>query len=167
MFVKLPLKGRPGENLLVWTTTPWTLTSNVGAAVNPELTYLKVKLKARSIRRQGRSINRMESAGDDEGEPRASRRQESPRDWLDGVPHLQDDSSNIFKESRQGRVRSRRGQGLNGRLEYVGPFDDLPAQQHAFGFPEEVAKIVQQGGWCQAITAAAAHRVDFRWRGRD
>src|SRR5262245_47393394 len=44
-FVKLPLKGREKENLLVWTTTPWTLTSNVGAAVNPELTYLKVKLK--------------------------------------------------------------------------------------------------------------------------
>jgi isoleucyl-tRNA synthetase len=43
-FVKFPLKGRPGENLLVWTTTPWTLTSNVGAAVNPELNYLKVKL---------------------------------------------------------------------------------------------------------------------------
>src|SRR6478752_2444627 len=30
VFVKFPLKGRPGENLLVWTTTPWTLTSNVG-----------------------------------------------------------------------------------------------------------------------------------------
>src|SRR5437868_10556142 len=44
-FIKFPLKDRPGENLLVWTTTPWTLTSNVGAAVNPELTYLKVKLK--------------------------------------------------------------------------------------------------------------------------
>ena len=27
----------PNESLLVWTTTPWTLTSNVAAAVNPEL----------------------------------------------------------------------------------------------------------------------------------
>ena len=33
------------ESLLVWTTTPWTLSSNVGAAVNPKLTYLKVKHK--------------------------------------------------------------------------------------------------------------------------
>ena len=34
----------PGENerLLVWTTTPWTLTSNVAAAVNPELPYSRV-----------------------------------------------------------------------------------------------------------------------------
>src|SRR5580658_9477148 len=43
VFVKFPLRGRKGENLLAWTTTPWTLTSNVAAAVNPELTYLKVK----------------------------------------------------------------------------------------------------------------------------
>src|SRR5947207_2051022 len=45
VFVKFPLRGRPGENLLVWTTTPWTLSSNVGAAVNPELSYLKVRHK--------------------------------------------------------------------------------------------------------------------------
>ncbi len=31
------------EYLLVWTTTPWTLTSNVAAAVGPNLTYLKVR----------------------------------------------------------------------------------------------------------------------------
>ena len=36
VFVKFPLRDRPGENLLVWTTTPWTLTSNVAAAVNPD-----------------------------------------------------------------------------------------------------------------------------------
>ena len=27
VFVRFPLRGRPGENLLVWTTTPWTLTA--------------------------------------------------------------------------------------------------------------------------------------------
>ncbi|HZT95470.1 MAG TPA: isoleucine--tRNA ligase [Chloroflexota bacterium] len=35
VFVKFPLLDRPDESLLVWTTTPWTLTSNVAAAVNP------------------------------------------------------------------------------------------------------------------------------------
>ncbi len=35
VYVKFPLIDRPGESLLVWTTTPWTLTSNVAAAVNP------------------------------------------------------------------------------------------------------------------------------------
>src|SRR5262245_11808355 len=43
VVVKLPLRGRLGEFLLIWTTTPWTLSSNVGAAVNPELTYLMVR----------------------------------------------------------------------------------------------------------------------------
>src|SRR5438128_1667338 len=42
VFLRFPLRGRPGENLLVWTTTPWTLTSNVAAAVNQQLTYLKM-----------------------------------------------------------------------------------------------------------------------------
>jgi isoleucyl-tRNA synthetase len=30
-------------SLLVWTTTPWTLTSNVAVAVGPDLDYVKVK----------------------------------------------------------------------------------------------------------------------------
>src|SRR4051812_28266275 len=43
LTVRLPLIDRPGEALLVWTTTPWTLTSNVAAAVGPELRYVKVR----------------------------------------------------------------------------------------------------------------------------
>ncbi len=41
--LRFPLRGREGESLLIWTTTPWTLTSNVAAAVGPELDYVKVK----------------------------------------------------------------------------------------------------------------------------
>ena len=43
VFVTLPLDGRPNESLLVWTTTPWTLTSNVAAAVHPDLTYVALR----------------------------------------------------------------------------------------------------------------------------
>ena len=43
VFVRMPLRGRPGEYLLVWTTTPWTLSSNVACAVHPELTYAKAR----------------------------------------------------------------------------------------------------------------------------
>src|ERR671920_1648686 len=43
LTVKFPLLDREGESLLVWTTTPWTLTSNVAAAVGPELRYAKVR----------------------------------------------------------------------------------------------------------------------------
>ena len=43
LFVKLPLIDRHNESLLIWTTTPWTLSSNVAAAVHPELKYVKVQ----------------------------------------------------------------------------------------------------------------------------
>ncbi len=43
VYLKFPLNERPGESLLVWTTTPWTLAANTAAAVHPELTYGRVK----------------------------------------------------------------------------------------------------------------------------
>ena len=43
VFLRFPLRERLGEDLLIWTTTPWTLTSNVAAAVHPELPYLLVE----------------------------------------------------------------------------------------------------------------------------
>ena len=41
LFIKLPIIGRDEEYLLIWTTTPWTLTSNIAAAVHPEKKYSK------------------------------------------------------------------------------------------------------------------------------
>jgi isoleucyl-tRNA synthetase len=43
LYVKFPIVERPGESLLVWTTTPWTLPGNVAAAVHPELTYVRIR----------------------------------------------------------------------------------------------------------------------------
>src|SRR5206468_11495097 len=43
LTVRLPLLDRPGEALLVWTTTPWTLAANVAAAVGPSLRYVRVR----------------------------------------------------------------------------------------------------------------------------
>jgi isoleucyl-tRNA synthetase len=40
LFVRFPLKGREGEALVVWTTTPWTLPANVAAAVKPDAEYV-------------------------------------------------------------------------------------------------------------------------------
>jgi isoleucyl-tRNA synthetase len=39
LFLRFPLKGRDGESLAVWTTTPWTLPANVAAAVKPDAEY--------------------------------------------------------------------------------------------------------------------------------
>ena len=43
LTIRLPLVDRPGESLLVWTTTPWTLAANVAAAVGPDLRYVRVR----------------------------------------------------------------------------------------------------------------------------
>ncbi|MEO0086319.1 MAG: class I tRNA ligase family protein, partial [candidate division WOR-3 bacterium] len=43
VFLRFPIAGRHNEYLLVWTTTPWTLTSNTACAVHPELTYVRAK----------------------------------------------------------------------------------------------------------------------------
>jgi isoleucyl-tRNA synthetase len=39
LYIRLPLLDRPGESLVVWTTTPWTLPANVAAAVKPDAEY--------------------------------------------------------------------------------------------------------------------------------
>src|SRR3989344_8303383 len=41
IFVKFKISGRD-EYFLVWTTTPWTLPSNVALAVHPDETYVKI-----------------------------------------------------------------------------------------------------------------------------
>ncbi len=42
VYVRFPLAGRD-DDLLVWTTTPWTLPSNVGAAVGSTIDYVRVR----------------------------------------------------------------------------------------------------------------------------
>jgi isoleucyl-tRNA synthetase len=42
VYVKLQLVDEPGTYFLVWTTTPWTLISNVAIAVHPDVDYVKV-----------------------------------------------------------------------------------------------------------------------------
>lgn len=47
-FVKFPLADEPEVSLIVWTTTPWTLVSNVGVAVHPDETYIRAELDGQS-----------------------------------------------------------------------------------------------------------------------
>ncbi len=44
VYVKFPLKGEDNTAFLVWTTTPWTLPSNVALAVDADATYVKIRL---------------------------------------------------------------------------------------------------------------------------
>jgi isoleucyl-tRNA synthetase len=149
IFLRFPLKERPNENLLVWTTTPWTLTSNVAAAVNPELTYLKVKQAGQIyyVAKGAFKYQRLEE-------------QFKAKEWVDGVPKLST-LEQIFKS------RSKEGYEVVGEVKgtemvgwaYEGPFDELPAQQLPHGYPAELAEVVCKQGWAPAVSPRQAHRV--------
>ncbi len=44
IYVKAELVDEPGTKFLVWTTTPWTLISNVALAVSADADYVKVQM---------------------------------------------------------------------------------------------------------------------------
>jgi isoleucyl-tRNA synthetase len=147
VFVRFPLRGRPGENLLVWTTTPWTLSSNVAAAVNPGLTYLKI-------------LHREQIYYLAKGAFTAPRLEEEFRQkqWVEGVPKLKT-LEQIFKEKGGYEIQGElAGSALIG-WEYDGPFDELDAQGHPAGYPPVIAEVVIKQGWGQPKPARAIHRV--------
>jgi isoleucyl-tRNA synthetase len=43
LTIQFPLVGEENTFALVWTTTPWTLPSNMALAVGPDIEYVKVK----------------------------------------------------------------------------------------------------------------------------
>ncbi len=45
IFVKFPIKARPKEYLIIWTTTPWTIAFNLGIMANPELEYVRCQVE--------------------------------------------------------------------------------------------------------------------------
>ena len=49
IYVKIRLKKSPDTYFLVWTTTPWTLISNVALALAPEENYITVKNQGQKL----------------------------------------------------------------------------------------------------------------------
>lgn len=43
VYVKFNLKNEPNTSFIAWTTTPWTLPSNLALCVNKEMTYIKMR----------------------------------------------------------------------------------------------------------------------------
>lgn len=153
VFVRFPLQrpdaGNDGcqEYLLVWTTTPWTLTSNVACAVNPDLEYLRIQAKRDNaiyyFARDNLNFQRLATEfRDGFGRPEWK--------WPEGVPKLKT-LAQIFKE--QGgfeELGTVRGSDLVG-WRYSGPFDDLPAQQQRGGVPFDERTA--------GVSGAESHRV--------
>ncbi len=49
IYVKMKVKGEENSYFLVWTTTPWTLISNVALAINSEIDYVEVLHKGENL----------------------------------------------------------------------------------------------------------------------
>jgi isoleucyl-tRNA synthetase len=147
VFVRFPLRSRPGENLLVWTTTPWTLTSNVAAAVNPKLTYVKVKHRDEIyyLAKGALSAHRLEE-------------QFKRKEWIKDVPKLKT-LEQIFKEKGGFELLEELSGAEMIGWTYDGPFDELAAQSHAGGFPPETADVVLKQQWAPSTSAKDSHRV--------
>ena len=52
VIVNFPLEEDPNVAFVAWTTTPWTLPSNLSLCVHPELTYIKLRGKAKIFKKQ-------------------------------------------------------------------------------------------------------------------
>ncbi len=45
IYVKMNLKDKEDEHVLIWTTTPWTIPANIAVAVDSEFDYAKVRVQ--------------------------------------------------------------------------------------------------------------------------
>ena len=125
VFVRFPIKGKDNEYLLIWTTTPWTLSSNVVVGVNKNLDYVKIKSNDGSI---------YFFAKDNLEFQRLEKQFKEKKQWIEGVPKLKT-ISQIFKE-RGGyeEIGIIKGSEMLG-WEYEGPYDYLEAQKELGGYP--------------------------------
>lgn len=144
VFVRFPLKGRDNEFLLVWTTTPWTLTSNVAAGVNADLEYVKLQAADGAIYYFVNENLKFQ---------RLDKQFKEKKQWVAGVPKLKT-IHQVFKERGGYEVLGTlKGAELVG-LEYEGPFDELPAQNEPGGYPFTDEAAAEKG-----VTSANSHRV--------
>ena len=95
VYVTLELAGDQRRRILVWTTTPWTLVSNVALAVHPDLDYAELRRKGKDegtlIMAESRVApvlgadweNRWEVVGRMKGAAMVGWRYRRPFDWLE------------------------------------------------------------------------------------
>jgi hypothetical protein len=152
VFIRLPIQ-RPDANpqdreyLLVWTTTPWTLTSNVACAVNPDLEYIRVQssrdnaiyyFAKENLNYQRLATEFREGFGRPEWK------------WPESVPKLKTIAQILKEQGGFTELGTLTGAEMIGWT-YSGPFDDLPAQQRPGGVPVDDRLLDRCG--------ATSHRV--------
>ena len=125
VFVKFAINERSNEHILIWTTTPWTLSSNIAVAVNKKINYAKVQIQDGTIFYIAETNLKYQ---------RLNKEFSEKKNWVEGVPKLKT-LDQIFKERGGYEVLEvLKGEDLVG-LTYKGPFDHLEPQNTVGGFP--------------------------------
>ena len=125
VFVRFPIKNKKNEYLLIWTTTPWTLTSNVITGINGNLDYIKVQAADKSIYYFAKKNLEYK---------RLDKQFKEKKQWIEGVPKLKT-LAQIFNERGGYKVLDTiKGEELVG-LSYEGPYDHFEAQHEYGGYP--------------------------------
>jgi isoleucyl-tRNA synthetase len=125
VFVKFAINERSNEHILIWTTTPWTLSSNIAVAVNKKINYAKVQIQDGTIFYVAETNLKYQ---------RLNKEFSEKKNWVEGVPKLKT-LDQIFKERGGYEVLEvLKGEDLVG-LTYKGPFDHLEPQNTLGGFP--------------------------------
>jgi isoleucyl-tRNA synthetase len=181
LFVRFPLRGRDGEALVVWTTTPWTLPANVAAAVKPDAEYV---LSAEGEWHARELAGEVEAVLTVHGEDLVGLEYDGPFDDLpaqEGVVHRVIPWDDVVLDEGTGIVHIAPGAGAedfelsrvhdlpvlapideSGRfLPGYGPFEGLSTNEAAKPIVEE---LQQRGRLVEAGTIV--HRYPVCWRCR-
>jgi isoleucyl-tRNA synthetase len=148
--------GRP-RHLLVWTTTPWTLPSNVAVAVHPDLRYVELDVDGRRLivergiaetkaipgATHGKSLAEFPQLGEWEGRELVGRRY---RQLLDAVPVEADQA---FRVIAGDFVTSDEGTGLVHLAPAFGADDYAAVQGEGIAFvnPVDASGRFQDTRW--------------------
>jgi len=145
VYFDLPIIGRKNENLLVWTTTPWTIPANIAVAVDATFDYSLVEI---------------------EGPASAKAMAGKQKFWL-----AKELVKSVFKEKYK-ILKTVKGSDLVG-LKYHGPFDDIPKVKEVantnpdkfhivFATDKMILPITTTEGTGMVHTAVSAGVEDFK-----
>jgi isoleucyl-tRNA synthetase len=155
LFVRFPLREKPPspmavpqepstastashqEYLLVWTTTPWTLTSNVAAMVNPDLEYVQLQAKRDGaiyyVAKDCVEFQRLaKEFKEGFGRPEWA--------WPKGTPKLKTIGQFFKEQGGYEIIGTVKGAEMLG-WRYRGPFDDLATQTEVPNPPVDVNTV--------------------------
>jgi isoleucyl-tRNA synthetase len=144
VFVGFPLEGDATRQLVVWTTTPWTLLSNVAVAVHPDLEYGEWELDggryiaaaalAGQIKVRGRPLTEGTRVAGYPGRDLVGKKYVRP---LEVVPLPQEGQRAVIVAG--GFVSAEEGSGLVHMAPAFGADDYAAAQQYGLAFVNPVA----------------------------